>query len=122
MKFSTRFGFISQEDGQFKLELFEGIPQSKTPTPVEAARTALFSDEEEARTALADWIASDPIKQIKTKTFYVGHTMLVFTLEGNRGIIINPLDELVEIDTIIPDERMEDALDYLLEELEDGSL
>ena len=57
-----------------------------------------------------------------TKTFHVDYQMAVFILDGKRGIIIDPHDELVVIDTIVPDERLDDALDYLLEELEDGVL
>jgi hypothetical protein len=59
---------------------------------------------------------------MKTHTIHIDYAMLVAVIDGSRGILIDPHDELVVLDTIIPDARLADALDYLVEDYEDAEL
>lgn len=58
---------------------------------------------------------------MRTKTFIIEDQPIVFLVEGNRGIVINPMEDRVEIDTQIPSE-VEDPFSYLLEDYEDAIL
>ena len=50
---------------------------------------------------------------MQTKTFVIEDESIVFIVDGTRGIVINPMEEQVEIDTQIPD-GIENPFDYLL--------
>lgn len=49
---------------------------------------------------------------MQIKTFVIEDEPIVFVVDGTRGIVINPMEEQVEIDTQIPD-RIENPFDYL---------
>ena len=50
---------------------------------------------------------------MQTKTIVIEGEPIVFIVDGTRGIVINPTEEQVEIDTQIPD-GIENPFDYLL--------
>jgi len=50
---------------------------------------------------------------MQTKTIVIEDKPIVFIVDGTRGIVINPTEEQVEIDTQIPD-GIENPFDYLL--------